>query len=79
MNQSRAYRVTLELTGAELVAMQALFPSESISGMVQGALGYYLSCAANSPRMWEAYKKISGAFCSVDKVVVLVKKSEVEL
>ena len=79
MNRERAYRVTLDLTRSELMAMQAMFPPESISGMVQGALGYYLSCYANSPRMWVSYRKISDGFRSADKVVVLVKKSEVEL
>lgn len=77
MNRERAYRVTLVLTRSELIAMQELFPPDSISGMVQGALGYYLN--ASVPQVWEAYKKISGAFWSADKVVVVVKRSKSEV
>ena len=76
MNRERVYRVTLDLTRSELMAMQALFPSESISGMVQGALGYYLN--ASVPQVWEAYKKISGAFWAADKVEVVAKRSKSE-
>ncbi len=65
MNREQVYRVTLDLTRSELMAMQALFPSESISGLVQRVFEYYLN--ASVPQVWEAYEKISGAFVSADK------------
>ena len=76
MNRERVYRVTLDLTRSELIAMQELFPPDSISGMVQGAFGYYLG--VSTAEVLESYKKISGAFWAADKVVVVAKRSKSE-